>query len=72
MCFGTHSARTLRCRRAPALTIKELAGHESLMTTQRYMHLSPIATEAAIALLDRSVITTNSGEMLETEAAIAK
>jgi hypothetical protein len=31
---------------------EQLAGHSSLVTTQRYMHLSPGATEAAIALLE--------------------
>ncbi len=30
-----------------------LAGHKDLSTTQRYMHLSPAAIEAAIRLLDR-------------------
>jgi site-specific recombinase XerD len=39
-------------REAPAKTIRELAGHESLTTTQRYMHLSPAAKDAAISLLD--------------------
>jgi hypothetical protein len=39
-------------RGAPAKTIQELAGHENLSTTQRYMHLSPAAKDAAISLLD--------------------
>ncbi len=39
-------------RGAPAKVIRELAGHESLTTTQRYMHLSPAAKDAAIGLLD--------------------
>jgi hypothetical protein len=30
----------------------ELGGHADLSTTQRYMHLSPAATEDAIRLLD--------------------
>jgi site-specific recombinase XerD len=39
-------------RGAPARAIQELAGHQDLGTTQRYMHLSPAAIEAAIRLLD--------------------
>jgi hypothetical protein len=39
-------------RGAPARAIQELAGHQDLMTTQRYMHLSPAALDAAIRLLD--------------------
>jgi len=39
-------------RGAPARAIQELAGHEDLSTTQRYMHLSPAALDAAIRLLD--------------------
>ena len=41
--------------------IQELAGHSDLGMTQRYMHLSPAALDAAIQLLedagDRSVAT---------------
>jgi hypothetical protein len=37
---------------APARAIQELAGHQDLDTTQRYMHLSPAAHAAAIRLLD--------------------
>ncbi len=55
--WGWHGLRHTFCshlamRGAPALAIKELAGHASLSTTQRYMHLSPSAPRAAIALLE--------------------
>ena len=39
-------------RGAPAKAIQELAGHQSLSTTLRYMHLSPSALDAAIRLLN--------------------
>jgi hypothetical protein len=39
-------------RGAPARAIQELAGHQDLETTQRYMHLSPAALDAAIRMLD--------------------
>jgi integrase len=43
-------------RGAPARAIQELAGHRDLSTTQRYMHLSPAALDAAIHLIDRGDI----------------
>ncbi len=43
----------LAMRGAPAKAIQELAGHEDLTTTLRYMHLSPSARESAIGLLNR-------------------
>ena len=39
-------------RGAPARAIQELAGHQELSTTQRYMHLSPATLESAIRLLE--------------------
>ena len=41
--------------RASARAIQELAGHQDLGTTQRYMHLSPAALDAAIRLLETPV-----------------
>src|SRR4030095_2087583 len=55
---GVHILRHTFCshlamRRAPARAIQELAGHQDLTTTQRYMHLTPAALEAAIGLLHK-------------------
>jgi integrase len=54
-----HVLRHTYCSRlamlgAPARAIQELAGHQNLTTTQRYMHLSPAAKDAAVRLLDAS------------------
>ena len=54
---GVHILRHTFCshlamKGAPARAIQEFAGHADLSTTQRYMHLSPAATEDAIRLLD--------------------
>jgi site-specific recombinase XerD len=49
-------------RGAPARAIQELAGHSELGMTQRYMHLSPAALDAAIRLLD------GRGNMVATAA----
>jgi integrase len=68
---GTHRLRHTFCshlamRGAPARAIQELAGHQDLITTQRYMHLSPAAVEGAIRLLELPKPVTGRGEMLET------
>lgn len=46
---------------APVRTIQELAGHQSLTTTLRYMHLAQGAKHQAIGLLDKraNVVTVN-------------
>jgi site-specific recombinase XerD len=54
---GPHFFRHTFCshlsmRGAPARAVQKLAGHPDLGTTQRYMHLSPLAIEAAIRLLE--------------------
>ena len=56
---GVHILRHTFCshlamKGAPARAIQELAGHQDLGTTQRYMHLSPSAIERAIRLLDQA------------------
>jgi integrase len=65
---GVHILRHTFCshlamRGAPARAIQELAGHSELGMTQRYMHLSPAALDAAIQLLDR-------GDMREAAVAV--
>jgi integrase len=46
--FCTH----LAAQGVPPLHIKELAGHSSLKTTEKYMHILPGAKESGIALLE--------------------
>jgi len=60
---GIHILRHSFCshlamRGAPARAIQELAGHQDLGTTQRYMHLSPAALDAAIRLLETGTDTS--------------
>ncbi len=63
----------LAMRGAPARAIQELAGHRDLSTTQRYMHLSPAAKEAAIRLLDEPPpfpdFVSGFGDIVETGKA---
>ena len=68
---GIHILRHTFCshlsmRGAPARAIQELAGHAELLTTQRYMHLSPAALDAAIRLLDSSRVPHSRGDIWET------
>jgi integrase len=75
---GIHILRHTFCshlamRGAPARAIQELTGHADLKTTQRYMHLSPAAVEAAIRLLDRPGKPGTCGDIVETsEGEIGK
>ena len=64
--FSSH----LAMRGAPARAIQEFAGHnKDLITTQRYMHLSPPALEGAIRLLDSPGVRRDRGDILETAAS---
>jgi integrase len=45
----------LAMRGASPISIKELAGHTDLATTQRYMHLSPAMKDSAIRLLEQPI-----------------
>jgi integrase len=68
---GVHILRHSFCsflamRGAPGRSIQELAGHQELTMTQRYMHLSPAALGEAIRLLDSPQVLQSRGDMLET------
>ena len=52
---------------APVRAIQELAGHRDLATTQRYMHLSAVAIENAIRLLEHGGPAAHFGDSVETE-----
>ena len=70
---GVHVLRHTFCshlamRGASTRAIQELAGHQNISTTQRYMHLSPAAKEGAIGLLDQAAPTFGRGDILETTA----
>ncbi len=65
---GLHILRHTFCARlamlgAPTMAIKELAGHEDISTTQRYMHLTPATKNAAIRLLEKGALF---GDVVET------
>ena len=67
---GVHILRHTFCshlamRGAPARAIQELAGHKDLSMTQRYMHLSPAALDAAIRLLEQPNGPSQRGRSLQ-------
>lgn len=67
---GVHILRHTFCSHlamlgVPAIVIQRLAGHQNLMTTQRYMHLSPTATGQGVNALDRRLLGVR-GEVGET------
>jgi integrase len=75
--IGVHVLRHTFCshlsmRGAPVRAIQELAGHQDLVTTQRYMHLSPAAIEGAIRLLEDRRLGSKLGDILETGAETAE
>ena len=68
---GVHVLRHTFCshlamKGAPARAIQDLAGHADPATTQRYMHLSPAATEDAIRLLESSAVPFGRGNIVAT------
>jgi integrase len=74
---GVHILRHTFCshlamRGVPARSIQELAGHEDLSTTSRYMHLSPAAVEDAIRVLEtpRFVVGGGNTEATATGEAV--
>ena len=55
----------------PPRSIQELAGHQSVLTTQRYTHRSPAAIENAIRLLEQRPATPR-GDIVETASTEAQ
>lgn len=62
----------LAMRGATALSIQQLAGHQSMQTTLGYMHLAKGETERAIRLLDDRSDVIASGNMTATDGAVVK
>jgi hypothetical protein len=53
---------------AQPTAIQKVAGHQHLVTTERYMHLAPGAMQSAIGLLDHRHAEIR-GDMVETGRA---
>ena len=51
---------------AAGKAIQQLAGHQELTMTQRYMHLSPAVVDSTIRLLDARPRSASRGEIVET------
>jgi integrase len=69
---GPHVLRHTFCsllaaKGAPARAIQEIAGHRDLTTTLRYMHLSPLAIDSAIRLLELPPAASVGGNSGATE-----
>jgi integrase len=68
---GVHVLRHTFCshlamKGAPPRAIQELAGHQDLATTQRYLHLSPAAIDGAIRLLEAPTVHGSRGNIVAT------
>ena len=64
---GPHILRHTFCshlamKGAPARAIQKLAGHQSVVTTERYMHLSPVVLDESIRLLNRRPVWRHDGD----------
>ena len=59
-------------RGAPVRAIQELAGHRELSTTLRYMHVSPVAIDSAIRLLELPTPAPAGGNSGATEIPVAQ
>jgi integrase len=64
---GPHTLRHTFCshlamKGAPARAIQKLAGHQSVVTTERYMHLSPVALEESMRLINRPPVWRHDGD----------
>lgn len=66
--YDTRSARTSRCAARRQKQIQEAAGHASLTTTLKYMHLAPRVLDDAIGLLEKDVAWQKRGKENEKAA----